>query len=159
MEKRAGRFQVDLFASETNPSVKAFFSKMPSDHAMGRDAFPANWGQLGLIFAHPVPKDVLATVKKFVRDGAKGGLIIPRWFSLYGWELIVEDGVHLNRLVSSVRFAFPKLTKGEHVKSEVFSGFTSFPFLSMEINGSVSRPFEPRIKRSFCVRHGCEMCS
>ena len=112
---------------------------MPSDDAVGRDAFLSNWSKLGKVYACPPPKDVAAVLKKFVRDKAEGGLLVPQWFSLYGWNLLCEDGVHLNRLVSSVRIAWPFLTKGPQVRSEVFSGFTKFPFLSMKIKGHVAK--------------------
>ena len=128
LQARAGPFEVDLFAADGNRRVEKFFSKMPSDLAIGRDAFLANWGKFDKVFACPPPKDVAAVIRKFVRDKATGALVVPRWFSLYGWNLICEDGVHLNRLFKSVRFAWPFLTKGAHVRSDVFSGFTpSFP--------------------------------
>ena len=159
IQKRAGLFEYDLFASDWNHRVEKYFSKMPSDKAVGRDAFLASWGDLGNVFACPAPKDVSAVLKKFVRDGAKGGLLIPRWFSLYGWELLCHDGAHMNGLVSSMKIVWPKLEKGPYVVSDVFSGFTSFPFLSLKINGQASAPFVSKVKKAFCVKNGCEMCS
>lgn len=155
---RAGPFEIDLFASDKNHRLPLYFSKMPSNQAVGRDAFLANWAEFSSVFACPAPKDISGVIQKFVRDGAKGGLLIPRWFSLYGWHLLCEDGSHLNRIVKSVKFAWPCLSKGPQVKSHVFSGFTPFPFLSLEVDGSVCHPFRSKINRKFCVHHGCDLC-
>ena len=159
LQSRAGPFDTDLFASDLNKRLGKYFSKMPSDGALGRDAFLANWSSLGKVFACPAPKEVAAVMRKFVRDQACGGLIVPKWVSLYGWHLLCEDGVHLNRVVSSVRMAWPYVSKGPQVTSNVFSGFTSFPFLSLKINGKVDRPFESKIRKAFCVNNGCTKCT
>ena len=69
LQSRAGPFDVDLFAADGNKKIEIYFSKMPSDKAIGRDAFLANWGSLGKVFACPQPKDVAAVLRKFVREG------------------------------------------------------------------------------------------
>ena len=158
LQERVGRFEVDLFASDGNHRVPRYFSKMPSDKAMGRDAFLANWAELGCVFACPAPRDVSAVLRKFAKDGAKGALIVPRWFSLYGWHLLCEDGRHLNRLVSSAKLIWPHVKKGPHVKSDVFSGISSFPFLSLGIDATVARPFQSKVSQDFCVEGGCRGC-
>ena len=158
LQERVGRFEVDLFASETNYRVPKFFSKMPSDKAVGRDAFLANWAMLGTVFACPAPRDISAVLRKFVKDGAKGALLVPRWYSLYGWHLLCDDGRHLNQMVTSAKLIWPHVTKGPYVKSDVFCGVSSFPFLSLGINGAISSPFKSKVDRAFCVDGGCKDC-
>ena len=102
---------------------------------------------------------ITAVLRQFVACEAQGGLIIPHWVSMYAWPLVCQDGRHLNRLFRSAKAVRPFLMKGEHVKSPVFSGFTPFKFLSLEVDGRVPWPFESKISREFCTEGGCALCT
>ena len=160
LQSRAGGlFETDLFALDHNKRMGKYFSKMPSDIAVARHPFLANWSSLRKVLACLPPKDIAAVMRKFVRDQACSGIINPRLVSVYGWHILCEDGVHLNQVVSSVRIAWPHVSKGPQVTSNVFSGFTSFPFLSLKINGKIDRPFESKVRKAFCVNNGCSKCT
>lgn len=155
---RAGPFDCDLFASDSNHRCKKFFSRIASNKAMGRDAFLHDWGKLGKVFACPPPKLLSSVLRQFAACEAIGGLIVPRWYTLYAWPLICEDGRHLNRIFVNGKSVQPFLRKGEHVKSKVFSGFTPFPFLSLKVDGRVPHPFRSKILPQFCLEGGCSFC-
>ena len=155
---REGPFAVDLFASDKNKRLTAFFSKMPSEEALGPNAFLADWGKLGRVFACPPPRLISAVLQKFAKDKASGGLIIPLWYSLYAWRFVCEDGKHLNRIFSTARVVYPYLKKGPQVTSDVFSGFTPFPFLSLGVRGEMSEPFKSVLAWNYCLDKGCHVC-
>ena len=113
LEKRSGKkFEVDLFATDRNNRCGRFFSILASEQAEGRNAFQADWGKLGNVFACPPAHLVGQTLRHFVGSKARGGMIFPLWRSNRAWPLIAGDGIHLNRLFSNVKIEKPILTKG-----------------------------------------------
>ena len=125
---------------------------------LAKDAFLQDWKAFEPCFACPPPKLIGATIRHFVGVEAAGGLIVPLWLTSPAWPLLCEDGVHLNRFVQSWRIVRPYVTKGPAVQSDTFSGFTKFPFLSLQIHGAIPRPFASRIDRAFCTLFGCAKC-
>ena len=121
--------------------------------ALARDAFVRDWLPYSPVFMCPPP-----TLRHLVGVEAYGGLIIPWWASSPSWTLICQDGRHLNRIVVSFKVCKPYLTKGEDVTSDVFSGITKFPFLSLKVDGRVPYPFMSRVSREFCLLRGCIYC-
>ena len=93
-----------------------------------------------------------------VRQGATIALVLPVWNSLSAWPLLTEDGRHFGRLVRDHILFWPYLYKGPDVTSNMFSGFTPYPFMALLIDGKVQSPFESESTRASCRYNGCTRC-
>ena len=82
LEKSSGKkFDVDLFASDSNSKCVRFYSSLASDKAEGRNAFKFDWKSLGNVFACPPPHLMGQVIRQFIGNKARGGIIIPAWKS------------------------------------------------------------------------------
>ena len=159
LEKRTGKkFEIDLFATDINARCKKFFSILASERALGRSAFLQNWANYGNVFACPPPTLIGETLRHWIGNRARGGIIFPAWKTLKSWPLVAEDGIHLNRCFSNIKISRPFLSKGRDVLSDTFMGKAKFDFVSAVVEGSVKRPFQSRINKENCLWNGCVKC-
>jgi hypothetical protein len=152
------RFQFDLFASEENNRCALFAASIFSQSCAARNAFTMDWSILGFCWTCPPIRLIGAALRHATACESQGVLLCPLWRTMHCWKLLCYDGVHFNRLFSSVFSFFPELRSGPFVTNAVFSGVTSFPMLLLGYDGRVSDPFASVITKSHCIYNGCYRC-
>ena len=142
LEKWAGQtFTFDLFASPTNAKCEAFATRYQFS-AERRDwvnAFSLDWSGLGFTFACPPPGLAGPAIKQFIKQKAKGVLVLPAWHSARFWPLLTADGTRGRRFARRVKRWRSFLFKGEDVQSNSFAGRPAFDFFALFIDGSIDR--------------------
>ena len=106
------------------------------------NAFSLDWKELGFVFACPPPGLAGPAIKQFVKQRARGVLVVPNWPSARFFPLLSKDGTSGRRFVLRLKRWRPFLYKGEDVKSDMFAGRPAFDFLALMIDGGVERPWE-----------------
>jgi hypothetical protein len=152
-------FAFDLFASDQNHRVPRFASLLASDKAVFRDAFTQNWKSLGFCYVQPPIPLIGATIRKIVRDGSYGLLIVPHWKSTPSWLFVCEDGVHANNLFTWVIKFWPFYQNGEDSISETFLGQPKFASIALVFDGTRANPLCSSVRRQFCLESNCVRCS
>ncbi len=91
IERRWGRFDVDLFASHQNNRTRRFFSYFYCPGSSGVDAFTQDWSQLSFpngCWCFP-PFDQMAAVLRHARFcGARVAVVVPHWPRQAWWPSI-----------------------------------------------------------------------
>ena len=132
IKKFAGRdFAVDIFASQALHRAPAFFSRKPTDGALGLDAFAFPWGDLGFLHVCPPVHLVTEAIKKIITDSAEGVLIVPAWRAAPFWPSIAADGIHINRLFFRAARGRPRLCADARILSDTFKGRPTFDMLAL----------------------------
>lgn len=151
-------FDFDLFASDDNFRTEKFASILASNRALFRDAFTHSWADLGFCYAHPPVNLVGPTIRKIVKDSARGILVLPLWRTMKDWLLVCSDGIHFNNVFRRGTAMRPRYRKGSHVLSSTFQGFPSFPTLALEFNGGRPNPLSSVLRPENCSLGGCNNC-
>jgi len=153
-----GPVNFDLFADKGNARCSRYATLKLDNGAIVRDAFSSTWGQLGELYVHPPPSALPAVIRKIVKDGARGILVVPKWLSMRGWPLICSDGVHVNSWGVAMTMFRPTFVCGARIISNTFRGKSTFPVLAIKFNGSVQYPFRPQVRKQFCTYLSCSVC-
>ncbi len=69
---------VDLFTTQLNRKVEAFYSRLPDPLALPRDPLVADWSR-GLLYLYPPLALLTRALHKIVRAEAQVIAIIPWW--------------------------------------------------------------------------------
>ena len=78
INKKFGKFDIDLFATKINKKCVKFVSWFPDPEAIAIDAFTISWTKL-YFYTFPPFSLILPTLQKIRNDGARGVLIVPLW--------------------------------------------------------------------------------
>jgi len=83
--------EVDLFASRQNRQLSRFYSYEHDYEAEGTNAFHADWGKLGVIYAYPPPILVARLLQKIRMDRVQHAiLLVPVWIAQTWWPTLLE---------------------------------------------------------------------
>lgn len=78
---------VDLFASRVNAQLPRYASYRPDPEAFAVDAFSLSWRNL-TVYAFPPFSVILPMLRKMLRDGCEGVVIVPKWPTQPWWPLL-----------------------------------------------------------------------
>ena len=148
---------LDLFADKRSARFEKFFSPIEEPSALGIDAFNHSWKH-NLCFAYPPVRLIPAAIRHAIDCKATGVLILPKWVSRSFWNLICEDGVHINSMFSSGMLEYyPTIENFGTVKSPLFKGKSSFPWLILWFK-PVNKPLISKVSEINCTKFGCNKC-
>ena len=155
LEKWAGRFSYDLFASETNKRCVRFATRFAENASKIADinAFSLQWQKLGNIFAHPPPRIVIPVLRQMAENKAQGVLVLPLWNGSRFWPLLVPDGCHLANMVKKFSIFTTAMIVRENVTSGTFR--RRIAYLAIKFNGERNCPWNVRLCKSNCLSYGC----
>jgi hypothetical protein len=92
LNKVAGPFSIDCFASNLSKKVSRFYAKFCCVGVLGVDAFAFSW-ENETCWLVPPPKLIIKPVSHCKLSHAVGVMIIPKWKSALFWPFIAtEDG-------------------------------------------------------------------
>lgn len=78
IDKKFGKFQIDLFATYINKKCPKFISWFKDPESEKIDAFTISWKKL-YFYAFPPFALLLRVIRKIIDDQAEGVLLVPYW--------------------------------------------------------------------------------
>ena len=139
LERKWGKFSIDLFADSDNNKCDRFCSKYCSPGCFRVDAFSFDWSEEFCYIVPPVyliPK----AIKHFLasRGRAKGVLIVPYWPSAVFWPyLIKREGIFKDFVKEAIFYTDSRffVSQGEYKGSVLGDRKLIIPFYVLLIEG------------------------
>ncbi|XP_033218301.1 uncharacterized protein LOC117173769 [Belonocnema kinseyi] len=89
IQKKFGRFDIDLFATNINKNFQKFISWFKDPESMAVDAFIVSWSTF-FFYAFPPFSLILKVLRKISEDRAEGVLVVPLWPTQAWYPLFLE---------------------------------------------------------------------
>lgn len=149
---------LDVFADSCSARFKNYFSPIQDASSFGTDAFNFSWKKYKCYICPPI-RLIPAAIRHAEANKATGILVIPKWVSRSFWNLICEDGIHLNRLFKRGLYEYyPSMNNFGDVKSPLFKGKSAFPWLILWFR-PVDNAFVSNVTKYTCTESGYNKCN
>ena len=149
-------FTLDCFAYATNAKCQKFYSKVPSPHSAGINAFQQDWSQEFNYVCPPV-KMIINTIQHILVNPSQGVLVVPYWPSNCFWTILTTDGTHLLEIFYRHHIFYPRLIHGDLCEPTFFLARARGKMLALFFNSTIS--ITNTINHSLCLESGCMRCN